>query len=192
MKKRILIPRVRLNESFDDWKYAENDGELARKDKGRKIGFIEDEDDPFFKGEEDKLRKITTMQSVKDANEKDTDIEQTQDVLESYLKSKFGGVNFRVYVRLNESIRSNNEETVDFIIVPEVTDPLNVTYTIDDIDSEIQNNKVIPTLKIFNTDKVKSPEDPNRYMTLWELIISAAKAKDSNAPDYIKAIHKVS
>lgn len=193
MKKRILIPKVRLNEAYRENDYFDNDKDIFKrpiKNKKGTYGMMMSDDDDFFTDDEETLRKISSMNDINKYDEKETSIVQTQSIIEDYLKKKFGGVKFRVYVRINESIRSNKEDTVDFIIIPEVTDPLNVTYNIEDIDSEIQNNKVVSQLNIFDTDKVKSTEG-NRYMTLWELIISAAKAKNPEAPDYIKAIHKV-
>ena len=167
MQKRILIPRIKLNEAFED----------RRRYDDRRLHGLNRFDDRFDTDDNNtEYDEIGNMYDDADKTDKQIDIRDTKAHIEAVLNRKFGGVTFKVVERANESVLS--QDVLDLIIVPTVEDPLNVTYAIDDIDKEIQDNKVI-------VDKSINP------MKLWPLVIAAAKAKNPEAPDYIKAIHKV-
>jgi hypothetical protein len=164
MKKRILIPRVRLNEAYDGPKHPV--GPRSRFDLG--------DYEEIYRDDAEKARELNQNKEVEGAEQ---DVRDTIVAIESFLNHKFGGVRFKVVERANESVLSH--DMVDLVIVPEITEPLNVTYVIDDVDKEIQGDKVV------------LPDYINP-MKLWPLVIDAAKKADPQAPDYIKAIHKVS
>lgn len=164
MQKRILIPRVRLNEAYE-----------GNKDERRLHGLSRFDNE--FGGNDSEYDEIGNMYDDTEKNDRQIDIRDTKAHIEAFLNRKFGGVKFKVVERANESVLSADQ--VDLIIVPEVKDPLNITYVIDDIDKEIVDNKVI-------LDRSINP------VKLWPLVIAAAKEMDANAPDYVKAIHKVS
>ena len=105
MKKRILIPRVRLNEAYE-----------GKLDDRRFHGLTQFDDK--FSGSEDDLEQIGSMYDDKEKDDRAIDIRDTKNHIEAFLNRKFGGVTFKVVERANESVLSADQ--IDLVIVPEV------------------------------------------------------------------------